>query len=639
MKTQKTPHQVLKQYWGYDDFRPLQLDIVQSVLDGRDTLALLPTGGGKSVCFQVPALCMEGICIVVSPLIALMKDQVQNLQKRGVSAYAIYSGMHYKDIDRIFDNCVHGNVRFLYLSPERLATAIAKARIPQMKVNSIAVDEAHCISQWGYDFRPSYLNIAEIRELLPKTPIVALTATATSQVVDDMQIRLNFRSDAQVFRKSFMRKNLVYVVLKEADKNAKLLDILKKVPGSGVVYVMNRRQTKEIATFLSRNRISADYYHAGLSTDHRSEIQERWIKNKIRIIVATNAFGMGIDKPDVRVVVHMTLPDSLEAYFQEAGRGGRDGKKAFGVLLYNESDRTRLEKQYEQAFPPIKEVRQVYRALGSYYQLAIGAGQGQSFDFELLAFSKNYNLHPLKVLQAFKILTREGYLELTENIFFPPTFQVIVSRDDLYDYRLRNSKMEGLLNAITRQYQGVATHQVNIKEQRLAKSLGMSVKQLNYALYKLHKDKIIDYRPRKDVPQLTFIIERLNAMNITVEQERFQFLKKRHENRMLAALGYAEKIECRSKLLLAYFDEHDSPACGKCDVCLERHKTEPDTKEFDQIRDQLKQILKQHRQLGLNKLLAFFPNSKTKRVLYVINHLTENEFLMVDKYKQIQWKF
>ena len=638
MKLQQTPHQVLKQYWGYDDFRPLQLDIVQSVLDGRDTLALLPTGGGKSVCFQVPSLCMEGICIVISPLIALMKDQIQNLQKRGIRAYAIFSGMHHSDIDRILDNCVYGEVRFLYLSPERLGTAIAKERLQRMNVNLIAVDEAHCISQWGYDFRPSYLNIAKIRELLPAPPIIALTATATRQVVADMQARLTFRPDAQVFRKSFMRENLVYVVLKEASKETKLLDILKKVKGSGVVYVMNRRQTKEIARFLSRNGIASEFYHAGLSTALRSKIQERWIQNKIRIIVATNAFGMGIDKPDVRVVVHMTLPESLEAYFQEAGRGGRDGKKAYGVLLYNESDRKRLEQQYEQAFPSIQQIRQVYRALGSYYQLALGAGKGQSFDFDLIPFSKNYNLHSLTVLQVFKILTKEGYLELTENAFLPSTLQVKVSREVLYDYRLRNSKMEGLLSAIARRYQGVSSHQVSIKEREFAQFLKIPAKELICALQKLHKDKIIDYRPRKETPQLTFVTERLRATHITLDQQRLKFLKGRHEWRMRAALNYAEKLECRSQLLLAYFDEHDTPACGKCDVCLQRHKTQPDYKEFDQIRDHLKTVLLNGRKANRHQLLKSFPTSKHKRVIYVLSHLLENGLVKMDKYKNVSWK-
>ncbi|MCP4439652.1 MAG: RecQ family ATP-dependent DNA helicase [Aureispira sp.] len=632
-----TPQQALKKHWGYDNFRPLQLDIIQSVLDGIDTLALLPTGGGKSVCFQVPAICSEGIAIVVSPLIALMKDQVKNLTDRGIRAYAIYSGMNIKDIDRILDNCVHGQTKFLYLSPERLASEIAIERIKKMNVSLLAIDEAHCISQWGYDFRPSYLNIAEIREVLdPKVPVIALTATATTPVVVDIQEKLAFREQRKVFQKSFARDNLAYVVLQEENKRAKLLDILKKVKGSSVVYVLNRRETKEIALFLRKNRITADYYHAGLSNPKRSEIQEAWIKNKTRVIVATNAFGMGIDKPDVRSVVHITLPDSLEAYFQEAGRAGRDGKKAYGVLLYNQTDRDRLQKQLIQAFPPLKEIRQVYQALGSYYQLAIGSGFGHSFDFNLVDFSRKFNFEPIKAVHALKILVKEGILELSENVFFPSTLQIITKKEFLYDYMLRNPKMERLVKTILRSYQGAFNHDVNVKEERLAQFLKMSKFELVKSLEKLQRDQIIRYKPKKDMPQLTFLVERLNVQNVAIDKELYGFLKLRQEKRVEAALNYAESLQCRSQLLLDYFDEENPPVCGKCDVCLERHREVPTDEELKAMSTKIKQLL-YRKALPLKEISSSFSPNQLKRVLYVISYLIDNDFVAQDSNKLLKW--
>ncbi|MEM8907342.1 MAG: ATP-dependent DNA helicase RecQ, partial [Bacteroidota bacterium] len=407
-----TALQVLQKYWGYEQFRPTQGEVIESVLAGQDTLALLPTGGGKSICFQVPALVQEGLCIVVSPLIALMKDQVQNLQKRGIPAAAIYSGMHRKDIDRILDNAVYGGLKLLYLSPERLGTELAIERIKKMKVNLLAIDEAHCISQWGYDFRPAYLQIVAIRAHLPQTPVLAVTATATQRVVIDIQEQLDFR-EGQFFQQSFLRSNLAYVVLNEERKLEKLLDILTKVKGSGVVYVRSRKKTLEIAQFLQRKNISATHYHAGLGTPLRSTKQDAWINDQVRIMVATNAFGMGIDKADVRIVVHLDLPNSLEAYFQEAGRAGRDGKKSFAVLLTNAGDARYLEKNFELTFPALEEVRRVYQALSSYFQLAIGSGLGESFDFDLQDFATIYQLEALKTYNCLKILEQAGVLVLT----------------------------------------------------------------------------------------------------------------------------------------------------------------------------------------------------------------------------------
>ncbi|MDC0230657.1 RecQ family ATP-dependent DNA helicase [Aureispira] len=631
-----TPHEALKKYWGFDNFRSLQLEIIQSVLDRKDTLALLPTGGGKSICFQVPAMCLPGICIVVSPLISLMKDQVQTLTQNGINAYAIYSGMKAATIDRILDNCVHGKIDFLYLSPERLSSNLAIERIKKMNVALIAVDEAHCISQWGYDFRPSYLNIAKIRDVLPQISIVALTATATSPVVKDIQEKLLFGKESSVFQKSFSRDNLSYVVLSEENKQTKMLDVLQKISGSGIVYVQNRKETKDIATVLNRNGISADYYHAGLSGDIREKVQNNWIKDKIRIIVATNAFGMGIDKPDVRVVVHFVLPDSLEAYFQEAGRCGRDGNKAYAVLLFNQSDRLRLEKLFTQAYPSIKKIRRVYQALGSYFQLAVGSGLWQTFDFNLVDFSKTYDLKPLETLFVLKVLMKEEYIELSENLFSPSTLQIIIRKEELYDYLLRNSKMDKLLKVILRSYQGAFSQPVKIREGQLAQFLNIPQKELVSLLFKLHKDGILRYDPQKDAPQLTFLTERLPQEEIKIDQIRYNFLKKRQETRMLKTLQYAETIQCRSQMLLEYFDEKDSDLCGKCDVCLGRHDSYVQSGEYVEIKSKIESLLK-IRPMELRALVDnFSPNIKEK-VLETVQHLLDNNELTCDENNHLNY--
>ena len=631
----KQPLDVLKQYWGFSAFRDMQADIIDAVLEGHDTLALLPTGGGKSLCFQVPALCMDGICIVVSPLIALMKDQVLNLNKRGISAYAVFSGMSIKDLDRIFDNCVNGDVKFLYLSPERLGSEMAIERIKKMNVNLIAIDEAHCISQWGYDFRPSYLNVAQIRLLLPKIPVIALTATATSEVVDDIQEKLEFKPNRKVFKKSFSRSNLAYIVLQQEDKRTKLLDILKKVPGSAVVYVLNRKETKEIAMFLYQNQISANYYHAGLPAEKRSEIQDAWINNEIRVIVATNAFGMGIDKPDVRVVVHLTLPDSLEAYFQEAGRGGRDGNKAYGILLYNLSDRDRLERNFETSFPSFKEAKQVYRALGSYYQLAVGAGFEQSFNFDILEIANKYNLNPLLITPALKLLVQAGYLELSESVFFPSTVQILSDNKTLYDYYLRNPRAEKLIKSILRSYQGILNHDVNIKESQIAKALNTGQSEVETMLKKLHQEKILRYKPQSDLPLITFTIERQDAEHLIFDKARYDFLKNRAAARMKASLHYAEEVHCRSQMLLEYFDEKDSKPCGQCDVCLGRYEN-PTEEDRKMITASIKKYLL-YEPHTLRKLVDRFPSNLENKVLKVLEYLTDNEFVIKNKDQSMEW--
>lgn len=621
IKHMPTPLEVLKQYWGYEQFRPMQEDIIQSVLGGTDTLALMPTGGGKSICFQVPALCQEGICVVISPLIALMKDQVESLKKRGISAAAVYSGMNYRDIDRIFDNCVYGDIKFLYLSPERLLTDIAIERIPKMKVNLLAVDEAHCISQWGYDFRPPYLQIAQMRERLPQTPVLALTATATADVVTDIQEKLAFRK-GKVFQKSFARDNLAYVVLHEEGKTQKLVEILQKVPGPGVVYARNRRKTKELALMLQQHGIRADYYHAGLTPQERSDKQDAWIHNHTRVIVSTNAFGMGIDKPDVRVVVHMDLPDSLEAYFQEAGRAGRDEKKAYAVLLYHVTDKINLEKQFELAFPSLQEIRQVYRALGSFYQLAIGSGQLESYDFDLLKFTETYKLDAAKTLSCLKVLEQAGWLSLSEAVYIPSTIRILVNKDELYDYQLKHPRLDRILKAVLRSYQGAFTGDISLREGQLANFLDIKVVDLSKALELMHKDGILHYVPQKDQPQLVFLQERVDASNMSIDHKMYEFRKKRQEARIKSAIAYAETPECRNRQLLAYFGEKDAPACGKCDVCLGRKQSTLSTLEFESYSGQILHILEEGPKTA-EELINRIGSGKKEMVLQTLEYMVD----------------
>ncbi|KAA3641203.1 MAG: RecQ family ATP-dependent DNA helicase [Bacteroidetes bacterium] len=630
------PLDILKKYWGFDEFRPLQEDIINSVLEKKDTLALLPTGGGKSICFQVPGMCVEGTCLVISPLIALMKDQVTNLQKVDIPAAAIYSGMSYKDIDITLDNAAHGHFKFLYVSPERLRTELFQERLKRMNINILAIDEAHCISQWGYDFRPAYLEIEQIRELLPETPVIALTATATPEVVNDIQEKLKFNLK-NAFEKSFERKNLAYAVLQEEGKEEQLLNILRRVPGSAIVYVRSRRKTKELAWVLGRNKISADFYHAGVPPEDKDKKQQSWKEGKTRVMVSTNAFGMGIDKADVRLVIHMDLPESLEAYFQEAGRAGRDGKKSYAVLLYNQNDRKRLEKNYANAFPPIDEVKRVYRALGSYFQLATGAGEGQSFDFDVIDFCKNFQLDPLKTFNSLKILEQSGWIVLTETIFIPSTLKILVSKEKLYDYQIRNPKMEIILKSILRSYQGAFMHFIRIRERQLAKFLKITEANLIKALHLLHKEGIIQYKPQKDKPQLMFLKERANADNLVIDQQLYNFRKKQHKKRMESAILYAEKPICRSKQLLAWFGQKDAQKCGICDVCTGRTKAELDDEDYERYRQKI-QVLLTREHLTLDEILESFTPRREAAVLKSIEYLMDEGF-MEEEDGKLKWRF
>ncbi len=622
--------EILQKYWGYPSFRSLQGEIIDSVLEGNDTLALMPTGGGKSICFQVPALVKEGICIVVSPLIALMKDQVLNLKNRGIKAEAIFSGMHYKEIDRILDNVAYGDIKLLYLSPERLTTDLIKERIKKMNVNLLAVDESHCISQWGYDFRPPYLKIADIRTLIPNVPILAVTATATLEVVKDIQEKLAFKKE-NVFQKSFGRSNLSYSVLYEPNKLKKLVDILNRVKGTSIVYVQNRKRTKEIAHYLNQKGISASFYHAGLTSEERSKRQEQWIENKIRVIVSTNAFGMGIDKPDVRSVIHLSLPDNLEAYFQEAGRGGRDGKKSFAVLLYNEKDRELLERQYELAFPSFQEVKQVWQALSSYYQLAVGSKSYHSFDFDLIQFSNNFKLDILKTYNCLKILEQNAWITLSDAVHLPPTVKFIVDKNTLYDRQIKNKKIDLLVRKILQTYTGGYNQLITLRKfAELAYSLKITPDQLHQLLQSLDQEKLLEYIPAKDKPQITFLEEMTSSLNLEFDTELYNFRKNRHFERMTKALNYAELPICRSQQLLKYFGEKNTEPCGICDVCTGRHSSDMSNDEFVRLQGKIMMLLKKER-LSTQDILDSFAPKYEKKLLKVLEYLnTENKIFRAE---------
>lgn len=568
-----TETEILRKYWGFDNFRPLQMEIIQSVLRGNDTLALLPTGGGKSICFQVPALMNEGICIVVSPLIALMKDQVENLKAKGISAIAIYAGMGKREIDILLDNCIYGNVKFLYLSPERLLAELVQARIGYMKVNLIAIDEAHCISQWGYDFRPPYLKIKNLREIHPNVPILALTATATPFVREDIVQKLALKN-ASVFVKSFERKNLSYVVFNLEDKRQKLLEVAGNVKGTGLVYVRNRRETTEIAYFLQRNGIAADFYHAGIEKDLRFKKQEAWKNDAIRIMVATNAFGMGIDKPNVRFVIHLDLPESLEAYYQEAGRAGRDEKRAFGILLTNPSDQLVLNAKYADSFPSIAEIKKTYHYLGSYFQLAFGAGAGLTFGFDVADFCKKFNLPVVKTLAALKFLERDGYIALSENVFLPSRLMFTANHEDVYRFQIEHAVYDPLIKTIQRSYGGAFDGYVKIKESDLANRLKISFSDIVGHLNRLQQLELISYLPQTDQPQLQFLLPRADQTHLDIDAKFIQQRQQIQQEQVQAVLKYAAANSCRSKQLLQYFGELNADKCGFCDICLAERKVE-----------------------------------------------------------------
>ena len=582
---------ILQQYWGYSEFRDLQEEIITSIGKGKDTLGLMPTGGGKSITFQVPALAKEGLCIVVTPLIALMKDQVQNLKNRGIKAVAIYSGMTQKEILIALENCIFGDFKFLYISPERLDTEIFQLKLRSMKVSIITVDESHCISQWGYDFRPAYLKISDIRNLLPGIPVLALTATATPEVVKDIQERLHF-AEENVFRMSFERKNLAYIVRKTDNKQDELLHILSKVPGTAIVYARSRKRTKEAAEMLSKAGISANFYHAGLSNEAKDLRQKQWQTGEFRVMVATNAFGMGIDKADVRLVVHIDLPDSPEAYFQEAGRAGRDGEKAYAVILYSKSDKTTLQKRISDTFPEKEYIKQIYEHLNYYYQMAMGDGLGRMYDFNLEQFCRNFKHFPIPADGALKILSQAGYIEYTDEQDNASRLIFTVDREDLYKFREMGTEMEALIQAILRSYTGIFTDYAYIHEDSLAIRLNITKLQVYEMLVLLSKRRIIDYIPHKKTPYIIYKRERVELRHLHIPKEVYEERKERYVTRINAMLEYVTSDNaCRSRMLLRYFGEKNEHNCGQCDVCLQKTNSGLRQFEFDELSSQILALL------------------------------------------------
>lgn len=620
-------HQILKEYFGYDSFRTMQEEIITSVLNGADTLALLPTGGGKSICFQVPALARPGLCLVISPLIALMKDQVENLRKKGITAFAIYSGMSRRDVLNTLKIATSSHCKFLYVSPERLETNLFKEFLPALNISLVAVDEAHCISQWGYDFRPPYLRIAALREELPGVPVLALTASATPEVQEDICSKLNFKART-IFRRSFERPNLSYSVFTVDSKINKIVEILQKVPGCSIVYCKSRRRTKEISDLLNMHGIVADFYHAGLQQDIRSKKQSAWVNNSIRTIVCTNAFGMGIDKPDVRVVIHADVPDCLENYYQEAGRAGRDEKKSYAVLLYNQKELHELMEQPDIRFPVLQDIRKVYEALMNYLQIPGGAGEGNYYNFDFTDFVKKFHIDVHLAIYSIKALEQEGFISYNEQIFIPAQVQFITNKDWLYEFEEKNPALEPLIKTLLRSYEGIFDLPVNIHEKTIAGQLRTDEATVIAGLKKLHAHHIIEYVPRKDSPQLYMTSNRILVDYLRINQPLYEKRKKQFIERVKAMVAYVQGTGCRSQQIAAYFGEQHADSCGICDNCLK--KPELGKEEFEEIAATLLEGLKKQ-PVGTELLLASFAGSKKEKAWKVLQFLQAENKVVVDK--------
>ena len=625
----------LKKHWGYDSFRSLQQDIIESILSNKDTLALLPTGGGKSICFQIPGLVIGGTCLVVSPLIALTNDQVQNLKNKGISAVAITSSMNLKEIDIALNNAAYGHVQFLYVSPERIENETFRQRLSYLPIGLIAIDEAHCISQWGYDFRPSYLKISELREYFPSVNIIAVTASATKEVVEDIQLKLNFKSP-NVFRQSFERKNIRYVVQLEENKYERLLKVIHNIGGSGIVYVRNRKKTEEICKWLIENKISSSFYHAGINANDRATIQQNWIDNKSQVIVATNAFGMGIDKPDVRFVVHLDLPESLEAYFQEAGRGGRDEKTAYAILLCNNYDVVSLKEQYEQKTPSIEEIKQSYQAIFNFYQIPVESGEGLSVSFDINEVTRNYNLKPVTLYNSIKCLEKEGYFSFLDGGYEPSKVMMAMRKDDLYNFQIKYPKYEPLIKVLLRSYGGLYEQYVQIKEKDVAYRAKISEHELSLQLDNLHKQGVISFIPQTTLPKLIFLQNRINLKFEGIRLINYPILKEKALTRINSVINYVTaKNICRSRLLLSYFNETDFKDCEYCDVCIEKYKRNMETEEglIENIKIELT-----NQSFKLPNLLSKFQSVNSKRLTDLINKLIDDDILAIDSEKNIHLK-
>ena len=607
-----TYHDILKKHWGYDNFRGIQEEIIESIGNGHDTLGLMPTGGGKSITFQVPALAQEGLCLVITPLIALMKDQVRNLRERSIKAQAIYSGMTREEILVALENCIFGDYKFLYISPERLATEIFLTKLKHMKVSMITVDESHCISQWGYDFRPAYLKIADIRAMLPHVPVLALTATATPEVVNDIQHKLNFREGSNTFRMSFERKNLAYIVRRTDNKQEELIHILKKVSGSAIVYTRNRKRTREVCEFLIQQNITSTFYHAGLNNEVKDQRQKSWLTGESRVMVATNAFGMGIDKPDVRLVIHIDLPDSPEAYFQEAGRAGRDGQKAYAVLLYAKEDKTNLSRRIPDTFPDKEYIRTIYEHINYHFQMAMGDGLGCTFAFNIDEFCRNFKHFPVQTDSALKILTRAGYLEYTDEQDNGSRLIFTLRRDELYRLQEFDSDTEKLIRTILRSYTGLFTDYAFINEETLALRTGLTPQQVYDILVMLTRRRILHYIPHKKTPYIIYTCERQETERIHLSREVYDERKESYTTRIKAMTEYATtENKCRSRMLLRYFGEKNEHNCGQCDVCLQKHPSGLRQNDFLTMKEEIEELL-DGKELTVNALLAHFTEKKEK---------------------------
>ena len=618
---------ILQQYWGYPSFRPLQEDIVDSVMAGKDTLALLPTGGGKSICFQVPAMAMEGLCLVITPLIALMKDQVAHLVDKGIPAAAIYSGMHPDALELAYNQAAYGRLKFLYVSPERLQTNAFIEALRKMKVCLLAVDESHCISQWGYDFRPPYLKIADIRPYMPKTPVLALTATATAKVVEDIQFRLGFK-EKHVFQSSFERKNVTYNVYHEADKYGVLRRKLEAMTsGSAIVYVRNRKRTQVIADWLNSVGISATFYHAGLDAKTRDQRQDLWMKGKVKVIAATNAFGMGIDKPDVRLVIHIDLPDSIEAYFQEAGRAGRDLKPSEAFLLVSPADIKKLQENLTQSFPELDRIKLIYNALGNYFSIPVGAGENVSYPFVISDFANRYGFSIIEVFHTLKILEKEGFLVLSDSFDEPSKVMIKASRDDIYGFQVNNPQYSELVKYMLRSLPGVMSDFVKVNEEMMAKKIGMQVEKVIEQLKKLEAYNFLSYAQRNDKPQILFLSEFVDAKHFGLSKENYYDRKKDAEERVKAVVDFVNNDEeCRSVQLLRYFNEKTRKTCGRCDVCLKQQHRVP----YDAIENRVRSVLSEE-MLPMDEILSQCSDFEESQVLDAIRFLVDNEVLQVEK--------
>ena len=622
---------ILLRYWGYTSFRPLQEDIVDSVIEGRDTLALLPTGGGKSICFQVPAMAMEGICIVITPLISLMKDQVMHLKKNGIPAATIFSGMHRSEIETAYNQAAFGMLKFLYVSPERLMTDDFIEALKTMKVNLIAVDESHCISQWGYDFRPPYLKIVEIRRYIPDTPVMALTATATPKVVEDIQHRLGFKR-SNVFQTSYERKNVTYNVIHEADKFGLMQRLFSRMDrGSGIVYVRSRKRTKLIAEWLQSVGTSATYYHAGLDARTRDGRQQQWMDGKIKVMVATNAFGMGIDKPDVRLVVHLDLPDSLEAYFQEAGRAGRDLQASEAFLLAAETDISKLKENLQSSYPNLDRIKLIYDALGNYLQIPIGAGENQTYNFNIYDFAQYYNFSLVEVFNTIQLIEREGLIATSEALSTPSKVYIKANREALYRFQLEYQEFDIIIKYLLRNLPGVLSDFVNIREEVVSHKTGIPIDRVQYQLNKLANLNFLCYVPRSDKPQIHYIRERIDSKHFTLSEEIYDNRKEDASKRVQSVIDFVNNDdECRSVQLLRYFGEDIKRTCGKCDVCSSKSKAYINDREYQEISEFIVNELRDN-DSSVYEVMGKIKSHHEEKVIETIRWMLDNKIIEQDK--------